>query len=49
MMWRVHHFRTPGVAAIARPGLLARRRAQIGIVAVLLLAALSAWIAILAR
>ncbi|SDR30491.1 hypothetical protein SAMN05444161_2704 [Rhizobiales bacterium GAS191] len=49
MLWRVHRFRYHGAAAIARPSLLVRKRAQISIAAVFLLAALSAWIAILIR
>jgi hypothetical protein len=49
MLWRVHRFRDHGAAVIARPNLLMRKRAQIGIAAVFLLALLSAWIAILLR
>jgi hypothetical protein len=49
MLWRVHRFRDHGAAVIARPNLLTRKRAQIGIAAVFLLALFSAWIAILLR
>jgi hypothetical protein len=49
MLWRVHRFRDHGAAVIARPNLLMRKRAQIGIAAVFLLAALSAWVAILVK